>query len=75
MREAQNEGELNKLVILLQKRYLTAAQVAEKMKCSKPAAYKRIMILRHRGYDMQLRLVREGAAGPKSKAFKIRKVA
>lgn len=63
------------MVILLKKKYLTAAQVAEKMKCSKPAAYKRITILRQRGYDMELRFVREGSAGPRSKAFKIRKVA
>jgi hypothetical protein len=71
MREAQNEGELNKLVNLLKKQFLTAAQVAEVMKCSKPAAYKRLSVLKMRGYEMNLCFIREGSAGPRSKAFKI----
>ncbi len=74
MRAAQNEGELNKLVVLLKKKFLTAAQVAKTMNCSKPAAYKRLSILRQRGYDMELRFIREGDAGPRSKAFKIKRV-
>ncbi len=69
---ARNEAELQLLVQLLSRgQFMTASQIAYRMGCSKPSAYKRVRTLRERGLPIQVERVRDGISGPQAEAFAI----
>jgi hypothetical protein len=70
--EAQNEEELRALEEILRGgQYLTVADIAQLMSCSRPVAYGRVRTLINRRLPIDVVTVRQSAVGPKSRAFAI----
>lgn len=70
---AQNEKELAELEGLLSSGdFLTVAEIAKLMRCSRPVAYGRVRTLIERGLPIKAKLVRQGRTGPEARAFAIR---
>lgn len=62
--------ELSMLTEILSRgQFVTALQISIEMNCTKATAYHRLSVLRERGCKMQVRKVREGITGPRSKAY------
>ena len=62
------ERIIKKLLMYLD-RPRTARAIGVRMRCSKPTAYKRINLLRKRGFKVKYKRVREGDSGPPARAF------
>lgn len=69
---AQNEKELAELEGLLRSgNFLTVAEIARLMKCSRPVAYGRVRALIERRLPIEFVWVRQGRTGPEARAFTI----
>ena len=65
------EKKLDRLADLLRNGYLTARDIAKRMKCSRIQAYRRLNALRELGVSLSEKKVREKPTGPLSRAFTI----
>ncbi len=68
-RRTKYEDALRELARLLRRGPITAKRVVAEMGCSKVALYLRLRELEARGHVFQTRMLREGLAGPLSKAY------
>jgi biotin operon repressor len=62
---------LRRLVRLLGNDFMTVRELARKTKASRVQVYRRLEALRSHGVQLAVAHVREGQAGPQSKAFKL----
>jgi biotin operon repressor len=59
------ESDLNALTRALKARGpVSARQLAEHLKCSKPTIYARLTALRERGVPLKTKRIRDGVSGP-----------
>ncbi len=63
---------LDRLAALLRREPMTARQIAEELKCCRPAAYQRLAALKKRGERIFTMPIRESVTGPGSTAYVIR---
>lgn len=62
---------LNRLVALLQREYLTARQVAQRLRCSRLFAYRKLNQLLEAGFSLRVKQIRERPTGPLAKAYRL----
>lgn len=72
MASPDNSDALSTLATMLSEaRFMTAAEIASKMGCSRVVAYKRLRALEENGMKLKRCRVRESVRGPKSIAYAI----
>lgn len=69
-RDADYADALRRLVLLLEKKPLSAIQIAAEMSCGKPTVYRRLQALRAQGVGLKVRKV-QGASGPPARVYQV----
>jgi hypothetical protein len=72
MTREEYEAMLIRLAAMLKTNPMTARQIAKRMKCGKPAAYRRIRALQLNEFRVYETHVRERATGPLATAYGVR---